>query len=73
MVGTVVNTYLGYRNINLKMIGSGGFGKVYEFPDQRAVKEEFKVHILCLLHVVIYIHSYVYINTYLATCIFIHT
>ena len=45
-MGTVVNTYLGYRNINLKMIGSGGFGKVYEFPNQRAVKEEFKVHIL---------------------------
>ena len=57
MVGTVVNTYLGYRNINLKMIGSGGFGKVYEFPDQRAVKEEFKVHILCLLHVHVIIYT----------------
>ena len=58
-MGTVVSTYLGYRNINLKMIGSGGFGKVYEFPNQRAVKEEFKVHtrILCLLHVHVIIYA----------------
>ena len=47
LVGTVVDTYRGYRNINLNLIGSGGFGKVYEFSDQRAVKEEFKV---CYAH-----------------------
>ena len=41
MVGTVVQTYFGYRNVT--MIGSGGFGNVYKFSDQTAVKEEFKV------------------------------
>ena len=28
------------------MIGSGGFGKVYEFCDEKAIKEEFKVYVL---------------------------
>ena len=56
-MGTVVETYLGYREMNLKMIGSGGFGKVFEFPDGKAVKEEFKVF-LCLLHVVANVQTY---------------
>ena len=41
-VGTVIDTYFGYKNVTLN-IGSGGFGNVYEFSDKRAVKEEFKV------------------------------
>ena len=44
-MGTVIDTYIGYKNVNLN-IGSGGFGNVYEFSDKRAVKEEFKVRML---------------------------
>ena len=40
-MGTVVETYAGYKNV--KLIDSGGFGKVYKYTNQKAVKEEFKV------------------------------
>lgn len=40
-MGTVVKTYADYKNV--KLIDSGGFGKVYKYSDYRAVKEEFKV------------------------------
>ena len=43
-VGTVIDTYSGYRDVNL--IGSGGFGNVYQYKDHMAVKEEFKVLML---------------------------
>lgn len=46
-MGTVIKAYHGYRNVNL--IGSGGFGRVYKYTDQVAVKEEFKVHMVCTL------------------------
>ena len=46
-MGTVIDTYYGYRDVN--MIGQGGFGNVYQYRDKMAVKEEFKVHMLCLL------------------------
>ena len=56
-MGTVIDTYIGYRNVNFT-IGSGGFGNVYEFTDKRAVKEEFKVRMLsCCGNVLI--HMYV--------------
>ena len=41
-MGTVIGAYSEYRKFNL--IGSGGFGNVYQYKDQMAVKEEFKVH-----------------------------
>lgn len=40
-MGTVVETYAGYNAV--KPIDSGGFGKVYKYTNQKAVKEEFKV------------------------------
>ena len=42
------------------MIGCGGFGKVYKYSDQVAVKEEFKVH-----NVIPAAVMYVVINLYL--------
>ena len=45
-MGTVVKTYAGYNNV--KLIDSGGFGNVYKYSNQRAVKEEFKVIIYCV-------------------------
>ena len=45
-MGTVVKTYAGYKNV--KLIDSGGFGNVYQYSNQRAVKEEFKVIIYCV-------------------------
>ena len=41
LVGTVVDTYFGYTGT--EKIASGGFGKVYKFSCQEAVKDEFKV------------------------------
>lgn len=52
-VGTVIETYAGYRN--KKLIGSGGFGKVYKFTDEVAVKEEFEV---CYPYIFLYIDSW---------------
>lgn len=40
LVGTVVDTYFRYTDAN--NVASGGFGNVYKFPSQMAVKEEFK-------------------------------
>ena len=51
-MGTVIDTYSGYRDVN--SIGSGGFGNVYQYKDQTAVKEEFKVLMLYML--LYYVH-----------------
>ena len=52
-MGTVVETYAKYKDVEL--IDSGGFGKVYKYSDQRAVKEEFKVclYTVCVLYCVL--------------------
>ena len=52
-MGTVIDTYSGYKDVTL--IGSGGFGNVYRYKDHTAVKEEFKVLILYMLCYIIYI------------------
>ena len=36
----------------VNMIGSGGFGNVYKYTDQMAVKEEFKVRCTCCSNVI---------------------
>ena len=40
------------------MIGSGGFGNVYQYRDEMAVKDEFKVHMFHLLYYFILMSIY---------------
>ena len=47
LICTVIKTYSGYRNV--KWIDRGTFGNVYQYSDQTAVKEEFKVCYMYLL------------------------
>ena len=49
LVGTIRKTYFGYRSVNL--IGHGGFGNIYKYSDQIAIKEEHKVCFTCCSNV----------------------
>ena len=51
-MGTVVDTYFRYTDAN--NVASGGFGNVYKFPSQMAVKEEFKVCYGCSSNIIMY-------------------